>query len=66
MKWEILQHCVIVVSQNNKLLIRHGAGLCLKYYRASRYNVRCVTIVLVERGALVAKINDLHFWKTNT
>ena len=29
------------------------ADLCLKYYRAPRYRVRCVTIVLVER-----KCND--------
>ena len=36
---------------------------CLKYYRAPRYNVRCVMIAIVEQSALVAQINDLHLLK---
>ena len=39
------------------------ADLCLKYYRASRYRVRCVMIVVVELSALNAPINDLHLFK---
>ena len=39
------------------------ADLWLKYYRAPRYRMRCLTILLGGR-ALVAQINDLHFWKT--
>ena len=37
--------------------------LCLKYYRAPRYRMRCVTIVLVERRCTGCKINDLRSWK---
>ena len=39
--------------------------LCLKYYRAPRYRMRYVVIVLVERRCTGCKINDLHFWKNN-
>ena len=39
----------------------NDADLCLKYYRAPRYRVQCLIIVLVELSELVAKINDLHF-----
>ena len=46
---------------NSTLLF--GEDLCLKYYRAPRYPVRCVMIVLVELGALIAQIKDLHFSK---
>ena len=45
-------------------IIPSVADLCLKYYRASRYRVVYVMIVFIELSALVAQINDLHFWKT--
>ena len=40
-----------------------GADLCLKYYLAPSYRVRCVMIVLVELSALIGSINDVYFLK---
>ena len=33
----------------DQLSLKVGADLCLKYYRAPRYRMRCVIIVLIER-----------------
>ena len=52
---------VVVVCRDWKNMF--VTDLCLKYYRAPRYCVHCVTIVFVEPSALVAQINDLHFLK---
>ena len=45
------------------MVINIDAELCLKHNRAPKYHVRYVMIVLVERGAFIAQINDLHFLK---
>ena len=61
----------MVILSNSPICIWCGF-LCLKYYRAPRYRMRYVIIVLVERRCKnaplflheVAKINDHHLWKT--
>ena len=50
--------------------INSDADHCLKYYRASRYHMRCVMIVLVERKCIDCTNKYLHLLKqrifTNT
>ena len=56
-------------SHDTEIEIRTIGDWCgflyMKYYRAPRYRMRCMTIVLVEQRCSGFKINDLHFWENN-